>query len=629
MGGFNNSEDKQQEQDDKIKNITIGIFFDGTSNNRYNVKAKKVQMVLDNEKGIDNNEKNEILLNYSGHDYTLYKIQKQYTDHNTSSYENDNSNVDRLQPYYVKSGDIYSLYIEGEGTSSEEDKNVSGKINYGDDDQGGYAFGRGKTGIRAKVCKACEKVADICAKKGTNITINQITFDVYGFSRGAAAARNFVDEVTRYDGLNELMDSEVIDDLTYGKEGDDVTKLVAVLIGNMITYERKPTGKKVIRHGFLGYFLNEKHIKNIASINIEIRFVGIFDTVASYAKYKDIRLPAPNWKNRIGQLNLNSVSHHAKKIVHFTAADEHRINFALTRIPSGKNPEHIELTLPGAHSDIGGSYMNDSNEKQILDKGEVHNIGMYATFSTDNLKKRIQQLLDESWFNDRDDSLNIVGTELIGIRKGLCNKYSFISLQMMHRFSNEEISGLFQETVKKKYSIPEPNPGCIKEFKRYLNTNFESLLQFFEEDYIEGNNSKPFSYTKYKKHFDTRKGELHARVEIDLKLYRSGLLMSLGLVPETGAFLALIKERLESYAFHGKPPLTFKTAQQILNELGLNDDTEYKAENIRKKMPELKDEIVMQNYLHLLRNKYLHLSSRYDGTWSPFQPTASWIRDVI
>lgn len=67
-------------------------------------------------------------------------------DKEDSSYDNDLSNVARLWECYAVDK---RLYLEGIGT---EDRKK--------DDDLGYAMGTGKTGVRAKVEKACEQARD-------------------------------------------------------------------------------------------------------------------------------------------------------------------------------------------------------------------------------------------------------------------------------------------------------------------------------------------------------------------------------------------------------------------------------------------------------------------------------------
>ena len=196
------------------KSIVIAMFFDGTRNNKTNVFAREHY-----EKGVADD-----------------KEAKAYEKHGKdASYTNDHSNVDKLwQAMNASNTEVISIYVEGIGTDDLE----------GDDWLLAPAFGIGDNGIRGKVRDACEKVAEAIDK-----TVKTVTFDVFGFSRGAAAARNFVYEINRKDGVIELKD---VDDQLYAPEG------------------------KAPKAGFLGYYL--QHNRNfekedIEKLRIKTRFV--------------------------------------------------------------------------------------------------------------------------------------------------------------------------------------------------------------------------------------------------------------------------------------------------------------------------------------------------------------------
>ncbi|WP_462166028.1 T6SS phospholipase effector Tle1-like catalytic domain-containing protein [Pseudoalteromonas sp. GB43] len=127
--------------------------------------------------------------------------------------------------------------------------------------------------------------------------------DVFGFSRGAAQARAFVNQV------------------------------------NAI-YQDKPN-----------YWGGIKPV---------IRFVGLFDSVASIGGdgdnnhsefYADDELDYP--------INLNLASSSAGYVMHLAAFDEKRDKFPLSSLLSSNkllSENHKEIELPGVHSDIGGGY---------------------------------------------------------------------------------------------------------------------------------------------------------------------------------------------------------------------------------------------------------------------------------
>lgn len=130
-----------------------------------------------------------------------------------------------------------------------------------------------------------------------------VTLNVFGFSRGAAAARNFVHLANTQPEL--FKNAELDKDWNFAK--------------------------------------NNPSKQNGVSVN----FVGLFDTVASYGK--DL-----NFSNDTEQLHLNFDSGYANKVVHLVALDEYRANFPLTNINSalglsarnGKGKMGYELRIP-------------------------------------------------------------------------------------------------------------------------------------------------------------------------------------------------------------------------------------------------------------------------------------------
>lgn len=319
-----------------------------------------------------------------------------------SSYFGDFSNIVRLYDGYDSTE---SIYIEGIGT---EDKK--------EDVQSGYAFGYGHTGIRAKVKKGHDKIIKKCTRileDNNNVgSISTLTIDVYGFSRGAAAARNFVAEIT-YPAYNPI------------KKGEGRKTYYANRFNELVP------NKKIPRHGYFGEEI-EKQILKIDQI--KIRFLGIYDTVSSFHPNFSA---TPNFRNDVNELKLNDTSK-AKKVVHFVATDEHRKNFPLTHV-SG-----FERTFPGVHSDIGGGYLDgeETFEKEQIGKEVVDEIETYWGLNIDssNLTELKKKLITDGWYTDTEISIKKKRGEfyrkLTGVRT-LKNTYSYIPLHFMAQLSKK------------------------------------------------------------------------------------------------------------------------------------------------------------------------------------------------
>jgi len=139
--------------------------------------------------------------------------------------------------------------------------------------------------------------------------------DVYGFSRGAAISRDFVNQVKK----------RTVPDKKRGP----------------VRYENIPMGHGQVR----------KKPIYMPLPGVQVRFLGIFDTVASFG------IPGNN--TNIGY-DFFVDSNWVKTTMHMTAEHEYRTLFPLHSIKSGPNaslPANMtEKSYPGAHSDVGGSY---------------------------------------------------------------------------------------------------------------------------------------------------------------------------------------------------------------------------------------------------------------------------------
>ena len=342
-------EDKTVE---RIK-VRLSVFFDGTLNNRTNTELLKKLREQAKQEG----KKPE--------DKELYKFAKA-----GSSYQNDYTNVAKMERYIETSSDkIYqkkmAIYVEGPGTDDKEKDRAFG-----------YAMGVGKTGISQKVRTGIEKgVNKILKNRGSkNITIiERLTLDVFGFSRGAAAARYFIHQA----------------------------RLSDLKISNQ---------------------LEEKDCEVLA---VDVNFAGLYDTVSSHGIV---------YSNDVSELKLHAVSH-AETVVHLASADEHRERFSLTTINSaGKNG--TEIFLPGVHSDIGGSYNNGEVETQLIYNdydieeatNDMNNLIDAGWFKPEQIELIYEEDYDDNMFSTAQLKVN---------RTIKYNHYSRIPLHIMAKYARE------------------------------------------------------------------------------------------------------------------------------------------------------------------------------------------------
>jgi len=387
---------------DKYVDIIIAVFFDGTMNNRKNTQSRVAHEKKEKGEFYDKDaEKNFIS-----------------ADNKDTSYYNDESNVSRSEPYYDKEPEEKliktSVYIEGIGTDDYEKD--SAKI--------GGGLGMGPTGVIAKVLKGCEKaVEEITKNLDPSKKINRIHIDTFGFSRGAAAARNFVYEVTKKKGAVKQVIS--------AGHGQAV----------VIYYE--------VDYGALGEHFGESFLKEIRQ-PLCVRFVGLYDTVASYGV---------KHSNDTRDLHLNAISK-AHNTLQLAAADEHRVNFRLTNINSAGG-RGTEKFLPGVHSDIGGSYIDGADEEVILDQNYVGWGGLEA---------ERQKLIKAGWYQPSE--IEVGWRSLIGTRTNISNKYSYIPLQIMAEFAETKKVLFLTDIIKSEYSIEEEskseNEELLSDIRDYL-----------------------------------------------------------------------------------------------------------------------------------------------------------------
>ena len=335
--------------------LYIGMFFDGTGNNRFNSESLYYTKVKGNNDRIKSSE----IPTQLSFTLTPEKIKEKDISKinisNRDSYWNPYSNIVKLHDLYKEKSETdlrtkknkYTLkqYVEGIGTEK-----------YKEDSIGGSSIGRGDTGIIAKVERGIkdlvrEKIATLPKDK----KIYKIVFDVFGFSRGAAAARHFCNEVKKpaYYVTRTKRDP-------YDKYDRNA---------RILTDE-----KDLVKHagGILGAELNKIGLKPYEETynNIEIRFLGLFDTVVSDLVVKEnigykiapffngIPIIAQEYLEDI-KTNISGLG--IKKVFQIRANDEWRANFAYTPTEDG-----YTLYMLGAHSDIGGGYAELDKYTSIL-----------------------------------------------------------------------------------------------------------------------------------------------------------------------------------------------------------------------------------------------------------------------
>ncbi|WP_192551938.1 MULTISPECIES: T6SS phospholipase effector Tle1-like catalytic domain-containing protein [unclassified Pseudomonas] len=376
--------------------LRIGVFFDGTGNNANNTAAG--------------------LLCGAHHPIAPEDIDtscKPFMSDPDSSYANDTSNVQKLSELYfapqeAEGDSLYKqafrmVYVEGIGTRSGKQ-----------DSTFGAGTGRGDTGVAGRVQSSFAeielRIKDVLDLH-PNGEITSLKFDVFGFSRGAAAARHFANEVAR------------------GKQGP---------LGDVL--------RNIEKH------LSRTFVDQFKS-SINIGFIGLFDTVPSIAGWSnlgDVKSPIATG------IKLYLDRRFFTDVVQLSARDECRANFALSRVKA----DHLEITLPGVHSDIGGGYRDEVEECVLISPMQSLEVSQFTDVSTTSIYQDAlavkKQWLDKGWpaemleivtpaarllpvdLQDRLSTRKKRVYVAVQLKRPVSGKLSRVYLRVMHQLAKEK-----------------------------------------------------------------------------------------------------------------------------------------------------------------------------------------------
>ena len=223
----------------------------------------------------------------------------------------------------------------------------------------GYATGIGVTGVAERAKQAFGEIERELVNKPSTLYIN-----VFGFSRGAATASHFI----------HLAKS------------------------NPSLFRRW----------------------KLRSNQIRFKFVGIFDTVSSVGGDLDFDDDVEELK--LDFRNLSSADRQITKVFHIIAADEYRENFSVTNINSAIGSGFgYEVTMNGAHADVGGAYHKKSKEDYLTTNKQLKDWLLQKNFYTVKEMKAFR--------HGRNP------TQFTFIRDNIKNDIHKISLQMMTRMT--------------------------------------------------------------------------------------------------------------------------------------------------------------------------------------------------
>jgi len=330
-----------------------------------------------------------------------------------SSYGNDASNVKKLSDLYyapqkaegegLQKRAFRSLYIEGIGTQSGEKDSLMGQ-----------GTGRGETGVAGRVqlsfSQIEQRISDVLdIHPGSEIS--SLTFDTFGFSRGAAAARHFANEIVR------------------GAQGP---------LGDVLR-----SNPRAFSSNFIDQYKS----------GINMGFIGLFDTVPSIAGWSNLG----NIKSPVATgIKLYLDRRFFTDVVQLVARDENRANFALSRI----KPAFPEITVPGVHSDVGGGYLAEAQERVLVSPMQVLEVPINTDVATTSIYRDAanvkSQWLAKGWPSEFLEIVTPAASEVpqtqqdrlgpgrkrvyaaLQLKRPVSGKLSLIYLRVMHQLAKEK-----------------------------------------------------------------------------------------------------------------------------------------------------------------------------------------------
>lgn len=362
--------------------LTIGVFFDGTGQNANNLLAIK--------------EKDECKFS------NIYRLYKNY----------GGNHDDKL-----------AVYIEGAGTKNGEDDNTLVQAMGVDIPLVTTGYG-----VFAKYSNGVSQLAERIKKSlpQADSEKNKLTliFDVFGFSRGAATARHFVNMVNSLDPS----------------------------VTNVLTKVAQEKGYEITK-------------------SQEVRFLGLYDTVASIWRLGTF-WEEPHDTGDTNGLMVALGKDAAKTVFQLTAKHECRYNFPLSSVAGN----YFELELPGAHSNIGGSYANQEDEIS-----EVTQAKYGVPILSDTKKKvvdELAQLRKDSKWNVLLENTEVVSGYLPAYyhqgvsRRNVSGDLQYVALMLMLKAAINKGCPFSDEAMLYENKIP----ADLKEYYQHALLVSEDVL---------------------------------------------------------------------------------------------------------------------------------------------------------
>lgn len=324
----------------EVQTLQINVFFDGTWNSRYNSdwyndhKPEDMTEALNDASDPNNQKKTLNPFDDDEMTYIRKRLLKDKYREDAISFSRAPTGVDQMARAFKGGERIISLYVDGSGTVTPDvirrhDKPLENNAqtdykslnlaerDFSGDNMIGAGLGMGDTGVYGKLAQMFRKIYNALQQKNPDQRFHRVSFNVYGFSRGAATARMFVHRILRYR-----------DDKDIRKEVDKMLSKEDYQVNNPperfpTSDERKPL-PPMVKLSFQDVF---------ATRDFQVKFVGLFDTVSSVGANHD---------DDVGDelQSLTHPTHPPALVVHIAAAHEFRQKFGVVSIAEAVQAGH-------------------------------------------------------------------------------------------------------------------------------------------------------------------------------------------------------------------------------------------------------------------------------------------------
>lgn len=315
--------------------VTIGVFFDGTNNNRKR----------------DENETDRAHSN----------VVRLFNMHPSA----DSESPELQRPGY------YSIYIAGVGTRFEENDE------YKESQDGKAAAKGGQARILFAVIQVFNAIHKAFAKGQPLLKDDEVKAKLKSYAQEVEMVGN-LDEGTRNERPRPTrnkwlkdFNADITKELKKARDKYLPLPYIPEVAISAFGFSRGAAEAAAFCHWLHAVIPNGQ----IAGMPVKFKFLGLFDCVASVGIADSARRIAPfagvldghfAWASEILQ-PLPMV----QQVVHMVAAHEQRLNFPLTRVNAANV---VEIVYPGMHSDVGGGYGLNSQRPVKTDAGLLSQI---------------------------------------------------------------------------------------------------------------------------------------------------------------------------------------------------------------------------------------------------------------